>query len=60
MWVHWYPCFGLLVTSALGIKARVVPLACMFHRLYAMDFSDSPLVQNLPILLADSMAAEPL
>ena len=23
LWGHWYPCFGLLVTSALGFKARV-------------------------------------
>ena len=22
-WGHWYPCFGLLVTSPLGFKARV-------------------------------------
>ena len=22
-WGHWYPCFGMLVTSALGFKARV-------------------------------------
>ena len=22
-WFHWYPCFGLLVTFALGFKARV-------------------------------------
>ena len=23
LWGHWYPCFGLLVTSVLGFKARV-------------------------------------
>ena len=23
LWDHWYPCFGLLVTSPLGFKARV-------------------------------------
>ena len=23
LWGHWYPCFGLLVTSPLGFKARV-------------------------------------
>ena len=29
LWDHWYPCFGLLVMSALGFKARVDPsLAC--------------------------------
>ena len=22
-WGHWYPCFGFLVTSPLGFKARV-------------------------------------
>ena len=22
-WGHWYPCFGFLVTSSLGFKARV-------------------------------------
>ena len=26
---HWYPCFGLLVMSALGFKARVDSLACV-------------------------------
>ena len=29
---HWYPCFGLLVTSALGFKARVDPF-CVLSRL---------------------------
>ena len=24
LWGHWYPCFGILVTSALGFKARAV------------------------------------
>ena len=28
LWGHRYPCFGLLVTSALGFKARVDSLAC--------------------------------
>ena len=29
LWGHWYPCFTLLVTSALGFKARVDPsLVC--------------------------------
>ena len=27
LWGHWYPCFGLLVMSALGFKARVESLA---------------------------------
>ena len=43
----WYPCSGLLVTSALGFKARVDPLACRLHHLYAIDSSDWPLVQHL-------------
>ena len=30
---HWYPCFGLLVTSALGFKARVNLFACIFNYL---------------------------
>ena len=25
LWGHWYPCFGFLVTSALGFKARMYP-----------------------------------
>ena len=30
MWGHWYHCFGFLVMSALGFKARVDPsLACV-------------------------------
>ena len=30
LWVHWYPCFGLLVMSALGFKTRVDPsLVCL-------------------------------
>ena len=28
-WGHWYHCFGLLVTFALGFKARVDSLACV-------------------------------
>ena len=35
-------CFGLLVTSTLGFKARVDPLVCVFHCLHAS--SDYPLV----------------
>ena len=34
----------VLVTSTLGIKARVDSLACMLCQLCVMDFSDSPLV----------------
>ena len=28
LWGHWYPCFGPLVTSALGFKARVPCVLC--------------------------------
>ena len=28
LWGHWYPCFGLLVTSPLDFKARVGNLIC--------------------------------
>ena len=44
LWSLWYPCFGLLVTSALGFKVRVDPLAC---HLWVIEFSVSPLVQHL-------------
>ena len=27
-WGHWYPCFGFLVTSPLGFKAKV---GCVIH-----------------------------
>ena len=30
LWGHWYPCFGLLVTSPLGFKARVDPSHACF------------------------------
>ena len=26
LWGHWYPCFGLLVTSVLGFEVRMNPL----------------------------------
>ena len=47
LWGHWYPCLGLVVTSALGIKARVDSLTCMLHHLCAMDSQDWPLVWHL-------------
>ena len=34
LWGHWYPCFRLLVMSALGFKARV-DIACMLSCLHA-------------------------
>ena len=56
---HWYPCFGLLVTSALGFKVRMDLLAYVIHWLYATESSDSPLVQHLLTSSWCSMAAEP-
>ena len=32
LWGHWYPCFGLLVMSPLGFKARVGSLICTWWR----------------------------
>ena len=32
LWDHWYPCFGLLVISPLGFKARVDSLICTWRR----------------------------
>ena len=43
MWGHWYPCFGLLVTSALGFKARADPLLAFL----LVWSSDSTLVWHL-------------
>ena len=47
MWGHWYPCFVLLVTSALGFKTRVDSFACMLCHLCAIGSSDTPLVWHL-------------
>ena len=44
---HRYSYFGLLMTSALGSKARVDSLACMLCRPRATDSTDSSLVQHL-------------
>ena len=49
LWGFSYACFGLLVTSAMDIKARLDPLLCMLHHLCSVDSSDSPLVQHLLI-----------
>ena len=47
---HWYPCFGCLVTSPLGFKARVVSaLFAIFVEANVMYIpQDSPLVLHLP------------
>ena len=39
LWGHWYPCFGLLVTSVLGFKARASSFIntwwkCMLPEIY--------------------------
>ena len=31
-WDHWYPCFGLVVMSSLGFKARMGSLTCTWWR----------------------------
>ena len=48
-WGHWYPCFGFLVTSALGFKARVgSALFAIFAEANVMYIpQDSPLVLHL-------------
>ena len=57
LWGHWYPCFGLLVTSALGFKARVDSLACFLACVLFRRFTSGATPANL---LTASMAAEPL
>ena len=49
--------FGILMTSALGFKARVDPPPYMLCDLNIMDSSDSLLVWHLLRLLAASKAA---
>ena len=34
LWGHWYPCFGLLVTSPLGSKVRVGSLIHTWQRIH--------------------------
>ena len=47
LWGHWYPCFGLLVMSAVSFKAKVDSLAYVLCHLRATDSLDSPLVRHL-------------
>ena len=49
-WGHWYPCFGFLVKSSLGFKARVGSvLFAIFAEANVMYIpQDSPLVLHLP------------
>ena len=44
-WGHWYPCFGLVVTSVMDFKARVNPFLHAFSPMF------SPLVLHLLIAL---------
>ena len=48
-WGHWYPCFGFLVMSPLGFKARVASaLFAIFVEANVMYIpQDSPLVLHL-------------
>ena len=51
LWGHWYPCFGLLVTSPLGFKARVGSALFVLDRGVRVTLHipwDSPLVLHLP------------
>ena len=57
LWGHWYPCFGLLVMSALGFKARVDSLACFLACVLFLGFTSGATPADL---LMASMAAEPL
>ena len=59
LWGHWCPCFGLLVTSVPGFKARVGLLICLLHYLPATHSSDSPLVWHLLMSWQLSMAWQP-
>ena len=50
LWSHWYPCFELLVTSPLGLKARVDSALFELDRGIHVTLHvpwDSPLVQHL-------------
>ena len=51
LWGHWYPCFGLLVMSPLGFKARVGSALFELSRGVCVTLHvpwDSPLVWHLP------------
>ena len=46
LWSHWFPCFGLLVTSPLGFKARVGSLTCgcyTFPEIHLWCYTNWPL-----------------
>ena len=46
-WGHWYPCFGFLVTSPLGLKARVSCLIRIAEANVMYIPRDPPLVLHL-------------
>ena len=46
-WGHWYPCFGFLVTSPLGFKAKVGCLICIVEGNLMYVPQDPPLVLHL-------------
>ena len=47
-WGHWYPCFGFLVTSPQGFKARVGCLIRIAEANVMYITRDPPLVLHLP------------
>ena len=47
---HWYPCFGLSLTSALGFKSGMDPLRACF--VICIHSSDSPLYWPLKLTLS--------
>ena len=59
LWGHWYPCFGLLVTSPLGSKARVAlfTLGRGVYVTHSLRFSSGAAPADF---LDASMAADPI
>ena len=57
---HWYPCFGFLVTSPLGFKARVFCLLQIAeaNAMYIASW-DSNLSHDGPMLAPTSTLPEP-
>ena len=55
-WGHWYPCFGFLVTSPLGFKARVGCLIRIAEANVMYVPWDQPLVLHIADLLTVSIA----
>ena len=55
-WGHWYPCFGLLVVSALGFKARVDAFFACFLACVILRFTSGATPADC---IEVSMAAKP-